>query len=161
MKSLVLIVCAALLSAGAFASAAEPGQPAEREKAVMLYFSKSFGSDQKQNRSPLAFGLRLQQSSPFDTSRSIAVFDARYSLGGRKTFAFAGLNAFESTSESSQKSSGESSVSSDNIWREHPYLTTTAVVLAVLGLMCATETGICESSGYRRSELEPPQTGGE
>jgi hypothetical protein len=160
MKSLAVFACAALMGAGTLASAAEPNQPAEREKAVMLYFSKSFGSDQRHNRSPLAFGLRLQQSSPFDTSHSIAVFDARYSLGGRKTLALAGLNAFESTSDSSQESSGESSVSSDNIWKEHPYLTSTAVVLAVLGLMCATETGLCEKSGYRRTELESPSTPG-
>lgn len=159
MKSLALIACAALMSAATVAAAAETGQPAGRETAVMLYFSKSFGSDQKQNRSPLAFGLRLQQSSPFDVTQSIAVFDARYSLGGRKTLAFAGLNAFESTSGSSQESSGESSASSDTVLQDHPYLTGAAVALAVLGIMCATRNLVCEKKGYGGPPSDTPQPG--
>jgi hypothetical protein len=157
MKSWALFACAALTGAGTLASAAEPGHPAERERAVMLYFTKSFGSDQKQNRSPLAFGLRLQQSSPFDTSRQIALLDASYSLGGRKAFALGGLDAFESTSKSSDDSSGESSVSSESVWKEHPYLTTAAVALVVLGVMCGTKKILCKNSGrYSPDASESP-----
>lgn len=155
MKKSVTIFAAALMGAATFASSAEPVQPPERERALMLYFSKTFGSEQKQNRSPLQFGLRLQQSSPFDTARPVALLDARYSLGGRRTFALAGLNAFESAEDSSGDSSGESSVSSENIWKEHPYLTTTAVVLAVLGIMCASKEILCEDSGNRRGSESP------
>ncbi len=159
-KALASIVSIVMVIGTSVPAVAEPQTAAPREKAVMLYFTKSFGSEQQQNRSPLAFGLRLQQSASFDATRPIALLDARYSLGGRKTFALAGLNAFESTNDSSQESSGQSSVSSDNIWKEHPYLTSVAVVLAVLGIMCGTETLICEGGRrYRQGELDTLQLG--
>ena len=61
MKSLALIACAALMSVGTGASAAEPTRPAEREKGVMLYFTKSFGSNQQTE--PVAAGVRVEAAT--------------------------------------------------------------------------------------------------
>lgn len=137
--------------------AAEPGQPAEREKAVMLYFTKTFGSDQKQNRAPLAFGLKLQQSSVFDTAHSMSLFDARYSLGGHRSFAIAGLNAFESSGESSESSQGPSWAS----FRKRPYVTGLLIGVSLIGISCGTKNWPCKSnSRYTEPELETPNTPG-
>ena len=155
MKSSKALLGTLLCAFTAVTLAAEPGQPAGREKAVMLYFTKSFGSDQKQNRAPLAFGLKLQQSSVFDTSHTMALFDARYSLGGRKSFAVAGLNAFESSGESSESSQGPSWES----FEKHPYITTTVIVFSLIGISCATENWPCKGSS-RYTELETPNTPG-
>jgi hypothetical protein len=155
MKPLVLIACAALATVASIASAAEPPGTGPRERAMTLYFSKSFGSTQRQNRMPLAFGLRLEQSAPFDLSRSIGLFDARYSLGGRKEFLMGGFKAFGSSDDSSGGSSGESGGSSGTMSQTHPAWTTVIVVLGVLGILCATETGICEGN-KRDPDYTPP-----
>ena len=159
MRTSKAFVCTLLCAFTTVTLAEPPGQPVEREKAVMLYFTKSFGSDQKQNRSPLAFGFKLQQSSLFGTTRPIELLDARYSLNGRKTFALGGLNAFDSANDSSNDSSGESTASSSKLWTEHPGWTAAMVALAVLGAMCATETLICEGGGGYDGPGESPGLG--
>jgi hypothetical protein len=152
MRTSKAFICTLLCAFTTVTLAADPGQPVEREKAVMLYFTKSFGSDQKQNREPLAFGLRLQQSSPFNSTRTVALMDARYAFGGRKTFALAGFPAFDSTQGSSDESSTSSTVSSADMSHKHPGWTVAMIVLAVAGIMCATETGICEGGGESTGE---------
>jgi hypothetical protein len=153
MKTLKPFICTLLCAFTTVALAAEPGQPSMREKSVMLYFTKSFGSDQKQNRAPLALGLRLQQSAPFDTTQSIALLDARYSLDGHKSFALAGLNAFESSHESSEGLPGTSSI---RRIRKHPGVAATIFALGAVGISCATKNWPCKSSGGYR---DPPPTG--
>jgi hypothetical protein len=152
MKSSKALLCTLLCAFTTVTLAAEPGQPIEREKAVMLYFTKSFGSDQRNNRAPLAFGLRLQQSSTSGAMRPIALMDARYSFGGRKTFALGGFPAFDSTNESSDGSSTSSTTSSADMSQKHPGWTTAMIVLAVFGGMCLTETWVCEGDGRRTPE---------
>lgn len=159
MKSFTTILALALLTAatGASADMPVPGAAPEQNRAVMFYFTKSFGSDQKQNRTPLAFGLRLQQSSPFDAAQTVALADARYSFGGRKTFALAGFPAFDSTQGSSDESSTSSTTSSADMSHKHPGWTVTMIVLAVAGAMCATENYIC--THRNRSTSESPGLG--
>src|SRR5262249_16960940 len=129
-----------LLTAATAAGAAEPVTATERDKAVMLYFSKAFGSTQRQNRTPMTFGLRLQENLSFAELRPVALFDARYSFGGRRQLILSGFNAFGS-SHSSSGSSGDSSQS-------HPGWTAAAIIVGVAGTMCLLEAGICESSDH-------------
>jgi hypothetical protein len=106
----------------------------------MLYFSKAFGSGQPDNMRPFAFGLRLQQQSMLDLSRPVALFDARYSLGGRKQFLIGGLNAFETSGASgngsSSESSGEGASGSGNWSQKNPGWTIALVVLTVAAGGC-------------------------
>jgi len=157
MRSLVLV---ALFAFATGVASADPPTAPTSEKAVMLYFAKSFGSTQRQNRTPLAFGLKFQAASPFTAARPVALLDARYALGGKKTFALAGLNAFDSGS--SDDSSKESTGSSAELWRQHPGWTAAMVALAVLGAMCATEELICKGGGhgYRAPSETPTPPGG-
>jgi hypothetical protein len=157
MRMSKALVCTLLSAFTTVTLAAETARPEAREKAVMLYFTKSFGSDQKRNRTPLAFGIKLQQSAPFGATRPIALLDARYSLSGRKTFALAGLN-LDSATGSSDESSTSSTTSSATLSHEHPGWTVAMIALAVLGTACATETLLCESGG-RRSTSESPGLG--
>lgn len=151
MKSLAVIACAALMSAGTLLSAAEPGQPAGRERAVMLYFSKTFGSSQQQNRAPLEFGLRLQQSSPFLDNEQIPLLDARFSLDGRKQMLFGGLNAFDTkTKKVDIDPDGEGSSSEGSWIARHKVVTGVLATLIVVGGLCGARKVICEkNSGYR------------
>jgi hypothetical protein len=148
MKPIVLMVCTALAAVATCASAAEPRGAPIRDKALMLYFAKSFGSTQRQNRTPLQFGLKLQQSSPFDANRAVALLDARYSLGGAKTLMLAGGLSYDSGGSSA-------------IARAHPGWTAVAIVAALAAGACLLETGLCEGDdGYERpSSPGTPQDG--
>jgi hypothetical protein len=134
MKLFTLAAAALLAAAAQSAAATEPGSRPAREGAVMLYFSKSFGSDQARNRSPLAFGLRFQQQGLLDDMGPVSLLDVRYSAG-RKQMLVAGLNAFGG------ESSEESSSASNDMSRKHPGWTAAAVVAAVFALWCAAECG--------------------
>jgi hypothetical protein len=135
MKLSTLTAAAMLAAATQSAAAAEPWSRPEREGAMMLYFSKSFGSEQARDRSPLAFGLRFQQQGLLNDIGPVTLLDARYSLGGRRQMLVAGLDAFGGAS------SDESSSASNDMSREHPGWTAAAVVAAVLALWCAAECG--------------------
>jgi hypothetical protein len=157
MKSLALIACAALMSAGTAVSSAEPEQPAGRERAVMLYFSKSLGGSQRQNHAPLAFGLRLQQSSPFQDNQQVSLLDARVSLDGRKQMLFGGLNAFDSKKDIDIDADGTGSSSEGAWFREHKLMTGLLATLIVVGGLCGARTVICEkNSGYRVGDETAP-----
>ncbi|MBC8026403.1 MAG: hypothetical protein H7Y89_10450 [Steroidobacteraceae bacterium] len=138
-----------LLIAG-LAAGAEPamlGAPGahERDKAVMLYFTKSFGGTARQPRTPLAFGLRYQQSPAYDMSRVYPLMDLRYSLGGRKTVALGGALMLDSSIDSSAGPSW------DNPWL---YVGAAAGLAAAL---CALEEVLCEDN--RRSPGTSTETG--
>jgi hypothetical protein len=92
------ILCASLVGCAATAPAfAGENDTAIRDKAVMLYFTKSIGA--KADKQPLAFGLRLDNTMRFDATRKVTMFDARYSLGGRRTLSALGLSMFDSSLE--------------------------------------------------------------
>ena len=141
MRSRTVCILSALLMA-ATAAAAEPQRESPRDKALMIYFSKSFGGTNGRAPSPLAFGLRLQQSSPFDAGRAVALVDARHRLGGSRTLSFGGVPVFSLGGE--RGSSAESNDASGSIGAANPGWTAAMIVVAVLGGMCLAEWGICE-----------------
>jgi hypothetical protein len=153
MRSGKALILSALLAAATGASAAEYGRESPRDKAVMLYFSKSFGGTKSHAPAPLAFGLRLQQSSPFEPARAVALIDARHWLGGRGALAFGGVPVL---SLGEDGSSGQSSDASASVGREHPGWTAAMIVVAVLGGMCLAEWGICEDDDPEYSGTESP-----
>lgn len=138
-----------LLIAG-LAAGAEPamlGVPGanERDKAVMLYFTKSFGGTERKRRAPLAFGLRYQQSPTYDMSRAYPLMDLRYSIGGRKTVALGGALMLDSSIDSS----------ADNSW-DNPWLYVGAAA-GLAAALCALEQVLCEDS--RRRSPTSTETG--
>jgi hypothetical protein len=155
MRSATVLILSALLMA-ATAAAAEPQRESPRDKALMFYFSKSFGGTKGHAPVPLAFGLRLQQSSPFDAGRAVALVDARQWLGGPRTLAFGGVPFFSLGGEDG--SSAESSAASASIGSENPGWTAAMIVAAVLAGMCLAESVICEDDD--EPEYSPPETPG-
>lgn len=142
MKPMVLMVCTALATVATCASAAEPQGAPARDKTLMLYFAKSFGSTQRQNRTPFSYGLKLQQSSPFDVGRTIDVADLRLTGAGRPSLVLAGTLSFDSTGDSSQESSG---ASSNTAWSmKNKGMTITLVGLGLIGLACLAHVGLCK-----------------
>jgi hypothetical protein len=142
----------ALLAAASTAAAEPP-----REKALMLYFSKSFGGTHARSSAPLAFGLRLQQSSPFD-GRAFALIDARYSLAGPRALAFGGIPVLSLGGEDAHDdadSSGDSSGTFRGFAKDHPGWTAVAIVGALLGGACLAAWGICEDP---ENDPEPDPT---
>ena len=159
MKAVVTFLAAALLTATvASADSSQPGGAPERNRAVMLYFAKSFGSTQKQNRTPLAFGLRLEQGAPLELHRSVAIADFRYSLGGVREIHTFGALAMRLGDDEVGKPS--SSSSSGLPIKEHPVATGVVIGLGILGLACATETGLCKGGrSYERTSQPSTPTG--
>lgn len=157
MKTMMTLAIATLCCGGTIAAAGEPPLPIEKKPALMLYLHKSFGEASRKDRQPLALGLRLQRDLPVAergrgelwVGRPVALLDLRYSLSGRSTLSAGGALMLDST-ESSAASAAEGS------WR-NPWLWA-AGVGAVVGLLCATKTGICESSS--RPEYSPSPSGG-
>jgi hypothetical protein len=140
MKVINVLTAAALLGAAGAAAAAEPGRPPEREKAIVLYVTKSIGAKKHLGQAPLAFGLRLQQSSPIDFRRSHDLFDLRYAPGVRTTLSSSGALMYDSMSEES--------------WRTPwPYF---GLALIVAGGLCLAEELICEDDSDDDSEYTPP-----
>jgi hypothetical protein len=157
MKAVLALLVSALLGA-ATASAADLARESPREKALMLYFSKSIGG-YRSARSPLAFGLRLQQSSPFDTGRALALVDARFRLGGPRVLALAGVPALSlgrTGEEEDDGSSGDLSGAIRGFGSRHPGWTIAMIVGSVLAGACLAEWGICEDDPNPSSPYEPP-----
>jgi hypothetical protein len=159
MKTRFAIVCL-LLGAASAASAIEPLREAPREKALMLYFSKSFGGPAKRLDAPMNFGLRLQQSAAFDAARPLSLVDMRYSLDGRGTLALAGVSAVSLKlalgEEEGADSSGNSSSASTEISIRHPGWTAAGIVAALFAGACSFEWGICEDDKKEYSRTETP-----
>jgi hypothetical protein len=161
MKVVPVLLLSALLGA-ASASAADAQRESPREKALMLYFSKSFGGT-SDARMPLAFGLRLQQSSSFDTGHAVALVDARYWLGGPRILALGGVPALsfgndrDEEEEEETGSSGDLSGAVTGFGKRHPGWTIAAIFAAVLGGACLAEWGVCEDDP-RDPEYVPPGT---
>jgi hypothetical protein len=122
----------------------------------MLYFSKSLGGKRSHAGTPLAFGLRLQQSSALDTSHAVALVDARYWLGGPRILALVGVPALSLGSSEKEGSSGGSSGGSSVFRRNHPGWTAVMIAAALLGGACLAELGICEDDPERSPEYVPP-----
>lgn len=162
MRVRSVLILSALLAATTVA-AAEPQHESPRDKALMLYFSKSFGATQRQARTPLQFGLRLQQSSPFDNGRALALVDARFQLGGPRVLAFAGVPALSlgNTGDEDEGSSSDMSGAIRGFGSRHPGWTIAMIVGSVLAGACLAEWGICEEDEPEESEGEPtyPTTG--
>jgi hypothetical protein len=162
MKTRTVLACL-LLGIAASASAIEPVQEGPREKALMFYFSKSFGGPTTQPARPVNLGLRLQHTSPLDLNQSVSLIDLRYALDGRGTLALAGVPALSLRlglgDEEGSDSSGNSSSASTKISNRHPGWTAVAIVGALLAGACLFEFGVCEGdSDDPDSTYEPPRT---
>lgn len=155
MKMTTTLATAMLLCSAAVAAAGEPPLPIEKKPALMLYLHKSFGEASRKERQPLAFGLRLQRDLPLAErgrgelriGQPVSLLDFRYSLSGRSTLSAAGALMLDS-SESSAASAGEGSLKNPLVWG--------VGAAALIGLLCATKTGICESSSTREYDPEAP-----
>lgn len=159
-KKMMILTMAAAATIAAAASAAEPGTPGapQNEKSLVLYVTKSFGDTGARARSPLAFGLKLQQSAPFDPRRSVALADYRFSLNGRQEFRTFGVLALRLGGEDDGKPSSSSSSSGVPI-REHPVASGIIIGLGILGLSCAAELGICKNRGKKYETPSETPTG--
>jgi hypothetical protein len=149
-KTYLLAGLSGLMIAGT-AAAVEPamlGAPGanERDKAVMLYFTKSFGGTARRPSAPLAFGLRYQQSPMYDMARAYPLMDLRYSLGGRKTAALGGALMFDTSIESS----------ADNSW-DNPWLYVGAAA-GLAAALCLMEEVLCEKNSPNRETPGPTGT---
>jgi hypothetical protein len=150
-KTSLLAGVSGLLVAG-LAAGTEPvmlGAPGttERDKAVMLYFTKSFGGTERKARTPLAFGFRYQQSPMYDMSRAYPLMDLRYSIGGRKTVSLGGALMLDSSIDSS----------ADNSW-DNPWLYVGAAA-GLAAALCALEEVLCEKNSRRNTDTSTPGTG--
>ena len=156
MKIRTILIPAVLATATALAAAAPPGPPTSTsDRALMVYFSKSFGPRTGGSRTPLAFGLRLQQSTFFDASRAYPLIDARYSLSGRRTLAVGGMLAFDSF----EGIPGErNSWTSSDASAEHPGWLWFGIGLGALGLACAAQWGICQDDDGDGYDAPVPNT---
>jgi hypothetical protein len=156
MRSRTVLILSALLMA-ATGAAAEPPRESPRDKALMIYFSKSFGGTKRHAAAPLAFGLRLQQSSPFDAGRAVTLVDARHWLGGPRTLAFGGVPVFSLGGEDEEGSTSQgSSAASNSLGEMHPGWTAAMIVAAVLGGMCLAEWGICKGNSRPSTDTSDP-----
>ena len=138
MKIHLLLASALSVVAASAGQAAEPLTPPAREKALMLYFSKSFGGSDRQARNPLAFGLRLQESTLSDAARSVPLLDLRYSLDGRAMLIAADVLRWDPSDSSDDPESSMPS-SAGQHWGIY-----VAAGIGVLAVACATHVGICE-----------------
>ncbi len=139
-------LCIAGVAAGTEPVRSDAPGANERDKAVMLYFTKSFGGTEQRQQTPLAFGLRYQQTSVIDVSHVYPLMDVRYSLGGRKTVALGGALMLDSLDSSTEGS-----------WRNPWLYVSAAAGLAVM--LCALKEVFCED-GPRRYETPTPTTPG-
>lgn len=139
MKMSTLIAAAALATLAQTAAAAPDSN--EREGAVMLYFTKSFGSP-RHEAAPLAFGLRLAQVSTVDAMPRVSMLDARLSLSGRTTLDAMGLSMFDSSLQDRRWFSSFASSGGIPDWGQW------AIGAALVGGgMCLAEWIFCEDSG--------------
>ena len=145
------------------ALAAEPPLPIEKKPALMLYFNKTFGMEQRRDALPFTYGLQLQQPV-VQGARPMAVFDLRRHAGLGTAFSTAGVPTWVSKGLAqhpryslSSVSGEESSMSGEDssVTGGYRYLLVGGILIA---LACATKTGICEDSNRSRSE-SPGLTG--
>jgi hypothetical protein len=135
---MLVLIAATALTAVAQPAAAGPPESAAREGAVMLYFSKSFSGGTRHAGEPLAFGLRLDQVSRFQTAPSLSMFDARLALSGRRTLASLGMPLFDSSREGQRWFASFASSGAAGGWK---YWLIGAIAAA--GIACATDV-ICD-----------------
>jgi hypothetical protein len=138
-KSRIAIAAVLLGGVTGIASAQPPFQQ-EREAAVMLYVSKSFGGSARNSSAPLALGLRLDQTSTVAYTPGLSMFDARLSLSGRTTMSTMGVPLFDSSLTGRRwfASFGSSGVP--------PWGSYLLMAGLVGGGMCLAEWLICEDS---------------
>lgn len=152
MKVSTLTV-AALLAVAAQSAAAAPSSN-EREGAVMLYFTKSFGGGERHASAPLAFGLRLAQVSTVDAMPRASMLDASLSLSGRTTLKAMGMPMFDSALENRRWFSSFGSSGGIPVWGQ--WMLGAAMVG---GGMCLAEWVFCESSDSDGETSTPGNTG--
>jgi len=148
------LIAVALLASAAAASAAEPSGAPARQKALMVYFNKSFGGTGQRRHQPLAFGLKLQQSDAYQDEPSFDLIDLRYSLGHRATLTLANavqLTAFNDGKESSSSSSIGPS------FDKNPVATVVVATVAIAGGLCLAKKVICKSKrSYNETTTTTP-----
>jgi hypothetical protein len=153
-----VLAAAAMLAMATLSSADEPSWAApERDRAVMLYFSKSFGSGARGLAPPIAFGLRWQEASPSLEWRAASLLDLRWSLDGRKTLLAGGapMLSLDSMKDEDGDGTPDSSWTWES-WKEPGFIV--LGVIAVAGGLCLARELICEkkSDPLDSSPSDPP-----
>lgn len=146
------LLCASVTTA---ALAAEPPLPIEKKPALMLYFNKTFGMEQRRDALPFTYGLQLQQPV-MRGAKPVAMFDLRHHAGLGTAFSTAGVPTWVSKGLAEHPSYGFDSMSDEDSSIKGGYRYVLAGGL-IIALACATEVGICKG-GRRRSE-SPGTTG--
>lgn len=152
MKFFVLAVAMLLTAIAQSAAAAEPWAESPRDKAVMLYFTKTFGAPQRKEM-PLQFGLRWQQGSMLADVAPTELIGLRFNSLGHRGLSAGGAMILRLDSMKDEDQDGNV----DSSWDSMSELTIYLVgVLGVAAVLCATEIGICTKSRRRVSPGESP-----
>jgi hypothetical protein len=157
MRFRVFTVAALLAACTRFAAAAEPWESREhpRERAVMLYFTKSFGAQRRMD-TPLQFGLRWQQSTTQVGSVPAELFGLRFNSLGQRGLSTGGAMILRLDSMKDEDQDGNVDSSWDS-WSEPTFYV--VGVLALAGALCLAEEVICEKSRRSVTPGESPGLG--
>jgi hypothetical protein len=153
MNSFFLAGVALVAATAASAAAAEPWAQPGRDKAVMLYFSKTFGPG---SRGPGELGLRWQQSAPHYSGPATELLALRFTSQGHRALSAAGAMVLRLDSMKDEDGDGEVDSSFDS-WSKPTFVV--VGILAVAGGLCIAKELICKESRRRYSEPDPTPDG--
>lgn len=157
MRFRVLTAAALLAACTQFAAASEPWSTREnmRERAVMLYFTKSFGASRREPM-PLRFGLSWQQQGSIEGAPPAELLGLRFDSQGRKALSTGGamILRLDSMKDENGNEKVDSSWDSWNDWTFYFVGT-----LALVGALCVAEELICENKRRRVTPGESPGLG--
>jgi hypothetical protein len=144
----------------------------DNQPRLMLYVSKAFGEKSKLRKAP-QFGLRFERSIDIGGLREdrnpifakqMSLVDLRWTKGYGRSLHLLDVPLYRSPLQlnstevsSSEESSAVDSLSADSIGTKGKVIFGFAAVLAIL---CATNTIICEKSDYEAPTSDGPATGG-
>jgi hypothetical protein len=157
MKFRVLTAATLLAACTQFAAAAEPWNAREnpRDRAVTLYFTKSFAASRREAR-PLQFGLSWQQQGSIEGAPPAELLGLRFDSRGRKALSMGGamILRLDSMKDENGNEKVDSSWDSWNEWTFYVLGT-----LALAGALCLAEELICEDNRRRVTPGESPGLG--
>lgn len=153
MKLSVLTVAAALAAIAQSAVAAGPWATARNDRAVMLYFHKTFGAAAR-GPAPLEIGLRWQQPALHASAAPTELIGLRFSSLGHKALSAGGSLVMRLDSMKDEDGDGKPDSSFDwDSWTKRTYIV--VGILAVAGGLCLAKEVICEENRRRQYSPEP------
>jgi hypothetical protein len=156
MRFRVLTAAALFAACTQFAAAAEPWSTRDaRERAVMLYFTKSFGAT-RNGQLPLRFGLSWQQGGSIAGAPPAELLGLRFDSLGRKALSSGGAMILRLDSMKDENDNGKVDSSWDS-WNDWTFYVVGTLALA--GALCLAEQVICEENRRRATPTAPPDLG--